>query len=114
MRNMPFQQLTKNLLLRHDQHDKTWFPTKECLLDSSEGAGTSHCSSVSGRQLVCNCNCSSDNWLHRSETDNSNIHLLDGRADGKPLHTISNLHSHPVHLMAVSSSSLMVREEWNG
>lgn len=50
-------------------------------------------------------------WIHQkgqaqaivavAEAGSSKIHLLDGRADGKPLHTISNLHSHPVHLMAV-------------
>lgn len=54
-------------------------------------------------------------WIHQkgqaqaivavAEAGSSKIHLLDGRADGKPLHTISNLHSHPVHLMAVGFNS---------
>ncbi|KAI8148410.1 peptidyl-prolyl cis-trans isomerase cyp15 [Fennellomyces sp. T-0311] len=49
-------------------------------------------------------------WIHQqgqaqalvaiSEADSPNIHLYDGRAEGKPLHTISNLHSHPVHIIS--------------
>ncbi|KAI7855787.1 peptidyl-prolyl cis-trans isomerase cyp15 [Circinella umbellata] len=49
-------------------------------------------------------------WIHQqgqaqaliavSEADTSKIHLYDGRAEGKPLHTIDNLHSQPVHLIA--------------
>ncbi|KAF7730577.1 Peptidyl-prolyl cis-trans isomerase cyp15 [Apophysomyces ossiformis] len=52
-------------------------------------------------------------WIHQkgqaqalaavSEADNPNIHIYDGRADNKPLQTISNLHSKPVHLMAFNS-----------
>ncbi|KAI9488051.1 peptidyl-prolyl cis-trans isomerase cyp15 [Zychaea mexicana] len=49
-------------------------------------------------------------WIHQqgqaqalvavSEADSPKIHLYDGRAEGKPIHTISNLHSNPVHLIA--------------
>ncbi|KAG0171762.1 Peptidyl-prolyl cis-trans isomerase cyp15 [Apophysomyces sp. BC1034] len=52
-------------------------------------------------------------WIHQrgqaqalaavSEAANSNIHIYDGRADSKPLHTVSKLHSSPVHLMAFNS-----------
>ncbi|KAI9468436.1 MAG: peptidyl-prolyl cis-trans isomerase cyp15 [Benjaminiella poitrasii] len=48
-------------------------------------------------------------WIHQkgqaqalvaiSETENSNIHIYDGRSDGKPLHTLSKMHSKPVHLI---------------
>lgn len=35
-----------------------------------------------------------------SEEGNSNIHLFDGKGDGKPIATVSSLHRAPVHLMA--------------
>ncbi|KAI9145218.1 peptidyl-prolyl cis-trans isomerase cyp15 [Paraphysoderma sedebokerense] len=45
-------------------------------------------------------------WIHRSgkaqslvacsDAESSNIHIYDGRGDGTPLHTISDIHSHPV------------------
>lgn len=57
----------------------------------------------------------------RSEADNSNIHIYDGRSDGKPLHTISKMHSKPVHLIefnarfdtVVSVDSLGMVEYWS-
>ncbi|CAG8473316.1 2335_t:CDS:10 [Acaulospora colombiana] len=38
--------------------------------------------------------------LSSSDHDSGNIYIYDGRGDGKPLHTISKMHSDPVHLMA--------------
>ncbi|CAO0795591.1 unnamed protein product [Mucor circinelloides] len=70
-------------------------------------------------------------WIHQkgqaqalvavSEADNSNIHIYDGRSDGKPLHTISKMHSKPVHLIefnsrfdtVVSVDSLGMVEYWS-
>ncbi|KAG2202090.1 hypothetical protein INT46_007357 [Mucor plumbeus] len=70
-------------------------------------------------------------WVHQkgqaqalvavSEADNSNIHIYDGRSDGKPLHTISKMHSKPVHLIefnarfdtVVSVDSLGMVEYWS-
>jgi peptidylprolyl isomerase domain and WD repeat-containing protein 1 len=50
-------------------------------------------------------------WIHQkglaqakvavSEADNTNIHIYDGRSEGTPLHTISNMHSKPVHIIEV-------------
>ncbi|KAG1134542.1 hypothetical protein G6F42_000434 [Rhizopus arrhizus] len=52
-------------------------------------------------------------WIHQSgqaqaliavsEADNSNIHIYDGHADGKPLHTLSKMHSKPVHIIEFNS-----------
>ncbi|KAI8579693.1 hypothetical protein K450DRAFT_241062 [Umbelopsis ramanniana AG] len=52
-------------------------------------------------------------WIHQkgqaqaliavADKDSSNVHIFDGRGDGKPIHTISTLHSHPVHLMTFNA-----------
>ncbi|KAI8372788.1 peptidyl-prolyl cis-trans isomerase cyp15 [Radiomyces spectabilis] len=52
-------------------------------------------------------------WIHQkdqaqaliavSEAANSNIHIYDGRADGKPIHTFSDMHTQPVHIMTFNS-----------
>ncbi|KAI8980800.1 hypothetical protein BDB01DRAFT_795626 [Pilobolus umbonatus] len=52
-------------------------------------------------------------WIHQkgqaqalvavSEADNSNIHIYDGRSEGKSLHTLSKMHSKPVHIMEYNS-----------
>ncbi|KAI8082643.1 peptidyl-prolyl cis-trans isomerase cyp15 [Gilbertella persicaria] len=52
-------------------------------------------------------------WIHQkgqaqalvavSEAGNSNIHIYDGRSDGKPLHTLSKMHAKPVHLIEFNS-----------
>ncbi|RHZ65105.1 hypothetical protein Glove_319g14 [Diversispora epigaea] len=49
-------------------------------------------------------------WVHKrgqaqtlvacSDQGSSTIYIYDGRGNETPLHTISNIHSHPVHLMA--------------
>lgn len=44
----------------------------------------------------------------RSDADSPKINIYDGRADNKPLHTITDMHSQPVHLMAVRE------EKWHG
>lgn len=49
------------------------------------------------------------NAEHRSEADNSNIHIYDGHADGKPLHTLSKMHSKPVHIIEVSVVDINIR-----
>jgi peptidylprolyl isomerase domain and WD repeat-containing protein 1 len=53
-------------------------------------------------------------WIHQkgqaqakvavSEADNTNIHIYDGRSEGTPLHTISNMHSKPVHIIEVKEA----------
>lgn len=58
---------------------------------------------------------------YSSEADNSNIHIYDGRSEGKPLHTLSKMHSKPVHLIefnarfntVVSVDSLGMIEYWS-
>lgn len=55
-----------------------------------------------------------------SEADNSNMHIYDGRSDGKPLHTLPKMHSKPVHLIefnwrfntVVSVDALGMIEYW--
>ena len=37
-----------------------------------------------------------------SDRDSGDIHIFDGTSGGKPMHTVSGLHSVPVVLMAVS------------
>ncbi|KAL0076192.1 peptidyl-prolyl cis-trans isomerase cyp15 [Phycomyces blakesleeanus] len=70
-------------------------------------------------------------WIHQkgqaqalaavSEAGTSTIHIYDGRADGKPLHSISTIHHGPVHIMTfnskfncvVSADSLGMVEYWS-
>ncbi|SAM00030.1 hypothetical protein [Absidia glauca] len=70
-------------------------------------------------------------WIHQkgqaqalvavSEVETSNIHIYDGRTDGKALHTISKMHASPVHLIkfnsryncVVSVDSLGMIEYWS-
>lgn len=42
----------------------------------------------------------------RSDADSPKINIYDGRADNKPLHTITDMHSQPVHLMAVREGKM--------
>ncbi|KAG2172730.1 hypothetical protein INT43_000077 [Umbelopsis isabellina] len=52
-------------------------------------------------------------WIHQrgqaqalvavSDKDSSDIHIYDGRGDGKPIHTISKLHSQSVNLMTFNA-----------
>ena len=53
-------------------------------------------------------------WIHKkgeaqsllavTQKDSPNIHLFDGRGDGKALTTLTSIHSKPVHILTVSSS----------
>lgn len=60
-------------------------------------------------------------YFYRSEAENTNIHIYDGRSDGKPLHTLSKMHSKPVHLIefnvrfntVVSVDALGMIEYWS-
>jgi peptidylprolyl isomerase domain and WD repeat-containing protein 1 len=50
----------------------------------------------------------------RTDKDSSDIHIFDGRGDGKAIHTISKLHSHPVHLMTVSDVERLYNANYHG
>jgi WD40 repeat protein len=89
------------------------------VLGSSKRTSTSSSCSVSA--IYNEKDVSNINIEIRSEADNSNIHIYDGRSDGKPLHTISKMHSKPVHLIefnarfdtVVSVDSLGMVEYWS-
>lgn len=38
--------------------------------------------------------------MYSTDANSSNIHIYDGRGDGKPLHTISTVHRTSVHLVS--------------
>ncbi|CDS12023.1 hypothetical protein LRAMOSA04218 [Lichtheimia ramosa] len=64
-------------------------------------------------------------WIHQrgqaqafvavSDADSPKINIYDGRADNKPLHTITDMHTQPVHLMAFNATfDCVVSVDMNG
>jgi hypothetical protein len=70
------------------------------MLDSSKRTSSSIGGSVSKR-LMSTKQLGLKRCMIRSEVETSNIHIYDGRTDGKALHTISKMHASPVHLIKV-------------